>query len=87
MANICKACGAPLRWFKTPLGKWMPVDPLPVKIVREQYGEEVFVTREGTVIRGRVALAGEQSTDEVFIPHFATCSSADAFRRKGGGKK
>ena len=40
--SICKGCGAPIRFIKTPAGKSMPVNETPQK----------YVTEAGEVVTG-----------------------------------
>lgn len=70
----CKECRRPIRFVKTSAGKWLPVDP--AFIESATVGDKV-VTKAGVVVTVESAdkpLAG-------FVPHWATCSAPEKFRK------
>ena len=81
--SVCKGCGAPLEWIRTAAGRTMPVDAEPVFIV-EGEGNDRFITDEGEVVTGRIALPEEECSACTvgFVPHWKTCPAADYFRRR-----
>lgn len=78
----CRACGARILFIKTVKGKSMPVDAEPVSFVPDTNGFAKYVTRDGLVVTGVIPLPGDKDVHEGYISHFATCPSADAFRKK-----
>lgn len=80
----CKYCGARIDWIRTPKGKYMPVEYMPVMVMPDR-GEETFVTDEGEVIRGKQTLPGAVGGGNIaaYIPHWAGCSG----RKKGAKQK
>ncbi len=77
--NVCKACGEPIEWIRTPSGRSMPVDAESFGLHRLCHGMTV-VTEAGTVLCGTRYARG---TMQGYIPHWATCPQADQFRRQG----
>lgn len=80
----CKYCGARIDWLRTPKGKNMPVEYMPVMVMPDR-GTEVFVTDEGEVIRGKRTLPGAAGGGNIaaYVPHWAGCSA----RKKGAERK
>lgn len=73
MTDTGKACGAPIRWERTPGGKSSPLDAEPSE-------------RGNVVLRGGLAVtmsAGqlEGLTEPRYLSHFATCAQARRKRR------
>jgi hypothetical protein len=70
----CGSCFAPIVFAKTEQGKSMPLDAMPLLVdgVYELGADEVarFVPKD--------ARAGKPP---LFVPHFASCSHADAHRK------
>jgi len=62
----CKGCGQEIKWVKTPAGKNMPLDPKPVKMVE---------------IVSRLSDADVGIVVDVYMPHWATCSKAEQFKK------
>jgi len=87
--TVCRACGARIIFIKTVKGKTMPVDAEPVSFVPDDNGFAKYVLSDGIVVRGVPPLPGDRDVHEGYISHFATCPSADAFRknRKSDRKK
>lgn len=81
----CKACGNPIMFVRTPRGHHLPVDPEPVLVVRRGPGTAVIVNGQGEVIRGYMVDAPPDPAEGRHagrVPHWATCSDPDRFRRK-----
>ena len=68
MLGNCKGCGAPIEWSTTEAGKSVPLDHPPEKRFI------MFMRMDGSE---SVKLV------ETWVSHFATCSKANEFRRKG----
>lgn len=78
----CKKCGAGIIWITTKSGKHMPCDAEPVQYHESWSAGGKVVTPDGAVrsctfdvVPGQAVLIGHK-------PHWATCSHAEAFRRK-----
>lgn len=72
----CKSCGAPIRFVKTPKGKWMPVDPQ--RVTTEDIDGDTIVTDDGEILKGK-----EAASTVGYVPHWLTCVSPELFRRRG----
>ena len=72
--SVCKQCGAPIVWIRTPSGRAMPCDASPVYIVPEAGGPERAVRKSGEVIACRFAGPSEPGAELAHRPHFATCA-------------
>lgn len=72
MADLCRSCGAPVRWVKTEHAKAMPLDEEP--------------TSDGNIVieQGIARVVGPLFADgrPLHKSHFATCPNA-AQHRKG----
>ena len=86
----CAGCGAMVIWVKTQAGKNMPCDPTLHNYKIDPTGKEKIVTQTGKVVTGVTEMAKDiiedivdaQSADGFgYISHFATCKSANNFRR------
>lgn len=73
-----------ITWVTTNAGRKMPVNSTPVYIVTFE-GKDKFVLN-GDVVPGRLAKPGEKSR-KAFVPHWATCTAPDKFRRKEEDKE
>ena len=76
----CRACGAEIKFLKTPAGKMTPVNREYIPIMAMKNGAELFVLEDGSTIRGRRTL-GSVADCYGYIAHFATCPEADHFRQ------
>jgi hypothetical protein len=76
--STCKACGEEILFLRTPAGKFLPVDA-------DSFGPHqitkgvTIVTEAGSVIRGGALITG---TVYGYVPHWATCSHPDQFRKE-----
>lgn len=77
----CKACGASIEFISTPTGKKLPVDAFPVNYIPGK-GHGKFVDKDGIVHSGtQVGDSCEYGYFIGHVPHWATCTQADKFRR------
>lgn len=77
---FCRSCGAEIDWIRTPTGKLMPVDPVPLAWDEAPKGTRV-VSKYGDV-RTTTGEIDDDDGREWFISHFATCPHADEWRSK-----
>ena len=75
--GYCRGCGQQILWTLTSAGRNMPCDPRVIRFTAG--GDETFVTPYGEVKRGTRT---ENGPLVGYISHFATCPSADRFRRR-----
>ena len=80
MTRPCKACGAQIRWIRTPAGKAIPVDFNPVYYKRTRYSNKKVVLPSGEVITAELT-SYEDSEGYGYTPHWSTCSAPDRFRK------
>lgn len=77
----CRGCGAEIAFIKTVKGKTMPVDPEARFYIPEEDGQDVYVTADGRIARGReVDETHEGDIALGYISHWATCPESDRFR-------
>ncbi len=75
----CRRCGKTIKWIDMTSGKKMPVDVPSVRVYPNKYGKDVFVTADGTIVRGDGNCCPEfierAGVKEVrgWTSHFATC--------------
>lgn len=82
----CKGCGRDIFWTRTPKGKAMPVDAVPVKYWPDRNGPGKIVLINGELLSCR--FEGPEETAQMgCTPHWATCPAADKFRKGANGKK
>lgn len=75
----CKACGAEIVWIKTPGGKNMPCDAQKIYFRNTTpHGSLKLVLPDGRVATGELDLESDQYG---YQSHFASCPSAQKFRR------
>lgn len=82
----CRACKAKIGFIKTTAGKTMPVDIFSEYFIPDQDGDNLYVKIDGVVTRGRpvektTATAMDPAVQIGYKSHFATCPSADQFRK------
>lgn len=77
----CRSCGAEIKFIKLKSGKWNPVNPAKRTLIRD-CGNEVVITDNGEVIRGKFATLEEGANAEGYTSHFATCPNANQHRRR-----
>lgn len=76
----CKSCGANLRWIKTKNGKYMPCDAEPIMFA--EGGASIYITEEGSVVRGTECEKDSDGAKVGYISHFATCPNAGKHRKR-----
>ena len=83
--TTCRACGKPIIFIKTKIGRSTPCDAEPVYIRQDTKGD-VFVLPYGGTVNGFEVGDAYDDPDTNLIPvyrsHFATCTNPDDFRRK-----
>lgn len=75
----CSSCNAPIRFAPSEHGKPMPLDEQPLLT-----GGTYEIGEDG--VARFVSATARAGKPPLFIPHFATCTNADA-HRKGRRKK
>lgn len=84
----CRGCGKEIRFIKTVKGKTMPVNPEKVW-VRIAKGGKPYMKKDGTFVTGEIVGDAYDMNNpdseliEAYESHFATCTKADTFRKKG----
>lgn len=79
---VCKGCGRPIIWVKTPGGKSMPCDPDLLAYWEKLGATEKIVTTNGEVVSCEFEGDPQAATGYGRIPHWATCPVKDQFKRK-----
>lgn len=77
----CAGCGAMAIWVKTQAGKNMPCNPTLHNYKIDPTGKEKIVTQTGKVVTGVTGVDAQSADGFGYISHFATCRSANNFRR------
>jgi len=77
----CSGCGARVIWVKTEAGKNMPCNPTLHNYKIDPTGKEKIVTQTGKVVTGVTGVDAQSADGFGYISHFATCRSANNFRR------
>lgn len=85
--SVCRGCGGPILWIRTPAGRSMPCDPEPVEYWQSPTGLQRIVTPNGQVVSASLEGLPGLATGRGYISHFATCPEARAFSRRGGRRK
>jgi hypothetical protein len=74
----CKSCGADIRWVRTTLGKWMPLDAEPV------LEGNIVLTLDGALTLSARQLALARALEQLlYRSHFVTCPNAETHRSRG----
>lgn len=92
MVSRCDACGQPIVWATTERGRRIPLDPEPrpdgnvelICVHGVDVARVVTAVREQELEQQAVAAirAGREPELRLHMSHFATCPSADTFRRR-----
>lgn len=77
----CAGCGEMVIWAKTQAGKNMPCNPTLHNYKIDSTGKEKIVTQTGKVVTGVTGVDAQSADGFGYISHFATCKSANNFRR------
>ena len=85
----CRACHAQIGFIKTAAGKTMPVNAESVYYIQKAGGSKKIVTPNGEVLSAEYTDDKNKATGIGYVPHWATCTNADAFhtKRKSDRKK
>lgn len=79
---ICRGCGAPILWIRTPARKTMPCDPEGVVYWQSPTGLNKIVTPNGEVVSADLDGDPQLATGVGYVSHFATCPQAGRFKRR-----
>ena len=84
MAAKCNKCGASIAFLVTGSGRKMPVNTEEIPFVPDDLANYIAAGPDGIFIRGRPCSESYEDERWIYarISHFATCPSADEFRRK-----
>ena len=80
-ADICRKCRAAIYWVRTPAGKNMPVDVLPIPYKARAGAPGSSVTADGRVLRADLNVPRGEADGVGYISHFATCPAAREMRK------
>lgn len=81
----CKSCGADIIWIVTPNGKKMPCDNQRIYYKQNVHtGGMTLVLPNGKLDRGDLDLESDKFG---YISHFATCPSANLYRKSKENKQ
>jgi hypothetical protein len=77
-SGTCSSCGAEVMWLKTPRGKTIPIDPMPLP------GGNIILADEGAVtFLSRMQITEmKESGDLAYQSHFVTCPDAELHRKR-----
>lgn len=78
--TYCRSCHAEIKFIRLKTGKWNPVDIAKRTFIKDE-GDEILITDDGEVCKGRFASLEEGANAAGYISHFATCPNANAHRR------
>lgn len=79
---LCRSCGAPILWIKTPAGKSMPCDATPVYYKDVEKGPDKVVALNGVTVSCEIVTNLDEADGFGYIPHWSTCDSPDKFRKR-----
>ena len=80
--NVCRFCGASIRWALTDRSTRMPIDPHP-----HQDGNVLLGHDDNGIQTAHVMLKDETTTEPRYKSHFATCSARPQRTKTGRLKK
>ena len=81
----CKACGREIIWIMSPSGKAIPCDVPAVTYRKVDKAKDKVVTLNGEVVSCTFPFQNDvEYAPEAFgyVPHWATCTDPERFRRK-----
>lgn len=82
MTAACRSCGSPISWATTPAGSLIPLDAQP----HPTGNFAVHRNDRGDLVARPLKAEDQPDAHELRgISHFATCSRADAHRRRRSG--
>ena len=76
----CRACGAAVNFIMTPAGKWMITNTAQLSSADVKLGSRL-VLEDGSVVTVS-SKPREGYEQHGYIPHWATCSEPERFRKK-----
>lgn len=79
----CKACGADIVFVRSRAGKSIPCDAGLIPFWANIKSKTTVVTQEGDVVHCDLEGDPEEITNVGYIPHWATCTNPDRFRKRG----
>lgn len=79
---ICKRCGVPIDFIRTPAGKYMPVQPRGVYAKADDAGKRLALDIEGRVLRVAEAEKDDPEAIIVRFPHWEFCPGAEEMRHQ-----
>ena len=78
----CRSCGAEIVWIQMRSGASMPCDPALVPFWAKLKGKGKIVTQDGDLVSCEFEGPMDDMTNVGRIPHWATCPSSRAHKRK-----
>lgn len=78
----CKACGALIRFIRTPKGKVIPCNFSEVDYKLSKDGDTKVVTPNGQVIIAKIVKNFSEADGYGYISHWSTCTKPDVFRKE-----
>ena len=79
----CRACGKPIIYMKTRLGKFMPCDLPLVPYWISEDGSKRVLTHSGELVRCELTGNHDDITGHGRTPHWGSCKNPDRFRKRG----
>lgn len=77
--SVCRSCGEPIDWVKTPKGKNMPVEGLYLRYDDLSPGETIITDGGNVYVK---SIDKEFPSVKGRISHFSTCPQGDEWRKK-----
>lgn len=75
---FCSTCRRPILWARTELGKPIPIDPAP----RPDGNIVLRPIAVGAELLAHVLKKGEETGEQRYVSHFATCEHSELHRRR-----
>ena len=88
MTAICRSCGARILWVRTKAGKAMPLNEVPVPEGNVIISMGPARGQQTAIVESKEESAARRANPidvarVAFVPHWATCPSAQQHRRGG----
>lgn len=80
MSKACNACRKPIVFITTTNGKKMPCECDPIDTIEAEDGQ-MYITEDGTTIKFDSFKSSHLEYEELWVPHWNNCGSAEKFRR------
>ena len=71
--SYCRYCDQPIRWVKSSLGQWIPVEEKEENLLPLDSGPVSAVDEKGRIIRGMIKKRASKRTVKVSLPHRNKC--------------